>query len=159
MARAAQSASLHILQGNPNNIDKKELHKRMKNEEKLSVGSDHIDPPAWLNEQARQNFFVVKTTIIGTGLITDADVDLIAAYATTLADLQDIEDELNSNERYVESATDGMKVNGLLKEKRNIIKQLTSLQNELALTPRARASLAIAMNGEDEGEGDDEFDD
>lgn len=42
MPRKAQSAALHILNGNPNNKAKKELRKRAKNEKKLNFGSEKL---------------------------------------------------------------------------------------------------------------------
>lgn len=159
MPRVADSASLHLLMGNPNNKTKKELYSRKKNEEKLTVGSDKIDAPDWLAPTARRHFNRIKEVLADTGLLTNADVDLITAYAVTLADFQSIEGKINATARYTRTKQDGPKVNGLMREKRNIIAQLVKLQNELALTPRARASLAIAM-GDNKGDEDDhdEFD-
>lgn len=158
MARSAQPADLHILQGNPNNRTKKELYSRKKHEDQLTVGKDKINPPEWLDPTARSIFNQVKEIIITTGLITNADVDLIAMYSITVADLKNAELKILEIGRYADSPDGSLKVNSLMKEKRKIIDQMLKLQNELALTPRARASLAIAMSANEEDESDDEFD-
>lgn len=160
MPRAAESASLHVLMGNPNNKTKKEIYSRKKNEEKLKVGNDSIEPPEWLIGAAQRNFHRIRDVLKETELLTNADVDLLVVYSITIADLQDIELKIKTVGRYDMDGLDNLKVNGLMKEKRNIINQLLKLQNELALTPRARASLAIVLGGAsaDDAEEDDEFD-
>lgn len=48
MARPVMNSKLQMMLGNPNNKTKKELYRRQKNEQKLAVSAENMEPPAFL---------------------------------------------------------------------------------------------------------------
>ena len=55
MPRTAQSAYLHVLQGNPNNKTKKELSRRIHNEERMQVSAKDMKPPFGISAGAEKS--------------------------------------------------------------------------------------------------------
>lgn len=150
MPQHAKSAALHILEGNPNNLTKKELYRRKKNEDSLQISAAHISPPAWLSVSAKKEFNLLKALFSETTLLTDADVNLMAVYCDTLIDYQAA---VRSTQKH---RTIKGRINPMLREKQKLAPLLEKLGNELGLSPSARASLAI-NKPEPEEDDDDEF--
>lgn len=50
MPRPAKSATLQLIQGNPNKKNTEELAARAEHEKKLKMRSDNIKPPTWLDK-------------------------------------------------------------------------------------------------------------
>lgn len=149
MPRSAKSAALHLLQGNPNNLTKKEIFKRKKNEEKLEISSENVVAPTWLSPSAKKDFYRVKKILAPAGILTDGDVDLLAIYCDTLSDYKAAVRSVKK------SRTIKGKLNPFLHEKQKLAPLLNKQANELGLTPAARASLAIHMDDEVEDDDDD----
>lgn len=155
MPQTAKSSLIHIMEGNPNNITKKELHKRKKNEEKLTLPRDKLIPPSWLTATGAKEFKRIVEIMEPTKLLTNGDVNTLALYCDTLADYHSFDRKIKQKGYMMKG-----RVNPFIREKRNSAQLLDKLASELGLTPGSRASLAINMpEGEDnEGGGDDEFD-
>ncbi|MFT8392388.1 MAG: phage terminase small subunit P27 family [Liquorilactobacillus ghanensis] len=151
MPRTAQSAMIHLLQGNPNNKTKKELSKRLKNEKSLELSSDNLIAPSWLDTGAKKEFNRIISIFSKTKLLTDADTNLLAIYCDTLSDYKSCNRQIKKLGRTV-----GGKVNPFVREKRNLADLLDKYARQLGLTPAARASLAIRMNP-DGGDDDEDF--
>ena len=154
MPRTAKSAALHLYEGNPNNITKKELFKRQKNETKLKVSSANVDPPSWLNATAHKEFKRITKLMAASDVLTEADIGILALYCDTYADYLSYRRQIKAN---------GMQSAGILnafvREKRNAAQLLDKLGNELGLSPGSRASLAIHMDDDGgKNDDDDEFD-
>ena len=66
MPRTAQSAMLHLIEGNPNNKTKKELHKRIKNEQEMAVSAKNMKAPEWLSTGAKKEFKRIVELFKGT---------------------------------------------------------------------------------------------
>ena len=139
MPQAAKSAMMHLYEGNPNNLTKKEIYKRKKNEEKLKISSNNLKAPSWLEPGAKKNFKRIVELMKPTGILSDVDVDILAVYCDT----------------YYDYLSYKRRVNPLIREKRNASATLTKYANMLGLTPSARASLAIHLD--DESDDDDDF--
>lgn len=152
MPRTAQSAMIHILEGNPNNKTKKELSKRLKNEKSLELSSDNIVPPSWLDSGAKKEFKRIVLIFSKSKLLTDADINLLAIYCDTLSDYKSCNTQIKKRGRMVKG-----RVNPFVREKRSLADLLDKYARQLGLTPAARASLAINMN-DDSGGGDDDDD-
>ncbi|MCP8859448.1 phage terminase small subunit P27 family [Latilactobacillus curvatus] len=150
MPRTAKSAMLHIMEGNPNNKTKKELQKRQKNELKMKLSADNLVPPKWLNESAAKRFTEITQIMAPTGILSDSDVDTLAIYCDTLADYKSHKNKVKQLGMF----KDG-KVNPFVREKRNTAILLNRYANELGLTPSARASMAIHMSDDEDGDEDD----
>ena len=151
MPQNAKSALIHVLEGNPNNKTKKELHKRQKNEEKLALPRDNLKPPAWLTITGVKEFNRIVNLMEPTELLTNGDVNTLALYCDTLADYRSYSKKIKQKGIMMKG-----RVNPFIREKRNSAQLLDKLANELGLTPGSRNSLAINMNSEEDT--DDEFD-
>ncbi|GKT04456.1 phage terminase small subunit P27 family [Furfurilactobacillus entadae] len=155
MPRTAKSAALHLYEGNPNNLTKKELYKRQKNESKLKVSQANIDPPSWLNMTAKNEFKRITALMAETDVLTEADIGILALYCDTYADYLAYRRQIKAN-----GMQSSGKLNVFIREKRNAAQLLDKLGSELGLSPGSRASLAIRMNDDSSGKADehDEFD-
>lgn len=155
MPQTAKSSLIHLMEGNPNNITKKELHKRKKNEDKLTLPRDKLIPPSWLTATGAKEFNRIVEMMEPTQLLTNGDVNTLALYCDTLADYHSFDRKIKQKGYMMKG-----RVNPFIREKRNSAQLLDKLANELGLTPGSRASLAINMPDDSSGEGDDddEFD-
>ncbi|EFK79361.1 phage terminase, small subunit, P27 family [Ligilactobacillus salivarius ACS-116-V-Col5a] len=150
MPQVAKSAMMHLYEGNPNNLTKKEIYKRKKNEEKLKVSSNNLNPPSWLEPGAKKNFKRIVELMEPTGILSDVDIDILAVYCDTYYDYLSYKRKIRKTGNLIEG-----KVNPLIREKRNAASALTKYANMLGLTPSARASLAIHLD--EESDDDDDF--
>lgn len=161
MARRAQSATLQVLEGNPNNKTKKELKKRIKNEKKLDFGTDKLTPPNWLSKSAKVIFKEIVDLYSKTTFLNNADLVTLTQYCDWYGEYLACNTRLKKNGR-----SKNGKPNGDMRLKLQISAELDRLARELGLTPAARASLAIHINDElseaqqkQWDKEDDEFDD
>jgi len=152
MPQRAKSAALHLLEGNPNNKTKKELHKRQKNEQKLTISAENITAPSWLSSGGKTEFERIKSLFDPAHLLTDADVNLLAIYCDTLMDYKGCIAEVKKRGRSIQG-----KPNPFWREKQKLAPLLQKLGSELGLSPSARASLAINMEDDSPGDDDDDF--
>lgn len=150
MSQAAKSALMHLYEGNPNNLTKKEIYRRKNNEEKLKVSSNNLNPPSWLEPGAKKNFKRIVELMEPTGILSDVDIDILAVYCDTYYDYLSYKRKIRKTGNLIEG-----KVNPLIREKRNASAALTKYANMLGLTPSARASLAIHLD--EESDDDDDF--
>ena len=150
MPRTAQSAMLHLIEGNPNNKTKKELHKRLKNEREMAVSAKNMDAPAWLSTGAKKEFKRVVDLFKGTTVLNEADIAELALYADTISEYKAANSRLKKNGRSIDG-----KPNPDLRLKMQLGEKMDKYARSLALPPTARASLAI--NKEDTKAGDDDF--
>ncbi|WPC19431.1 phage terminase small subunit P27 family [Pediococcus inopinatus] len=153
MPRTAKSEMLHVIDGNPNNKTKKELHKRAKNEQNMVVDHDKVTPPAWLDTGAKKTFNEIGTYLIDAQIVNNLDVTALAIYCDTYYDYKACKRQIKKHGYMM---ADG-KVNPFVKERRNDALLLDKYGRQLGLTPQARVSLAIHIDTDDKG-GDDDFD-
>lgn len=144
-----------IMNGNPNNKPKKELNKRLKNEQKLNFGNKNLKPALTLNATAKKAFSAIKKVYADTTFLNDADSFILTRYCDLLSEYKACNSRLKDHGR----SHDG-KVSGDLRFKLNLSSELGKLEKELGLTPAARASLAIHMDDESDkdAENTDDFD-
>ncbi|GAX06954.1 phage-related terminase-small subunit [Secundilactobacillus pentosiphilus] len=150
MPQVAKSAMIHLLEGNPNNLTKKELHKRSENEKKLQIASNHIDPPAWLSTGAKNEFKRIVTLFEPTKLLTEADVNLLAVYCNSLMDYKAYKAQIKKRGYLVKG-----RLNPFIHEKQKTADLLNKYANQIGLTPSARASLAINMDSKEDDDDED----
>jgi P27 family predicted phage terminase small subunit len=150
MPQVAKSAMMHLYEGNPNNLTKKEIYKRKKNEEKMKISSSNLKAPSWLEPGAKKNFKRIVELMKPTGILSDVDVDILAVYCDTYYDYLSYKRKIRKTGNMIDG-----RVNPLIREKRNASAALTKYANMLGLTPSARASLAIHLD--EESNDDDDF--
>lgn len=80
MPRPAKSATLQLIQGNPNKKNTDELAARAEHEKKIKMRSDNIKAPPWLNKIAKKEFKRVAALLSEVEIITEADISMLAAY-------------------------------------------------------------------------------
>ncbi|RHW46090.1 phage terminase small subunit P27 family [Bombilactobacillus bombi] len=151
MPQKPKDIALSLIQGNPNNITKKELKKRKNNKQKLQLSADHLTPPNWLNSGAKKEFNRIIDLLSKTKLLTDADATTLAIYCDTLYDYKSYKNQIKKHGMMVNG-----RVNPFIREKRNAAQLLDKLGNELGLSPSARTSLMVNLPDMEEDE-DDEF--
>lgn len=152
MPRQAQSAIIHILEGNPNRKTKKELKKREKGEKRLAVSAENIDPPAWLTPGAKKEFNRIVKLFAKTQLFNEADIGELAIYADMLMEYKSCNARLKKHGR----EHDG-KPSPDIRLKMQLAQQIDRLARNLGLTPTARASMAIHTPEEEVDKSDDDF--
>lgn len=151
MPRTAQSAYMQMLEGNPNNKTKKELSKRVKNEQKLAVSAENMIAPTWLSTGAKKEFKRIVDLFKNAEILNEADIGELAIYCDALDDYKALGRLIKKNGRSANGD-----VSPFLKEKRQLLDKLDKLARSLGLTPAARASLAISLKSEDSGGDEDE---
>ena len=152
MPRTAQSAMLHVLEGNPNNKTKKELKKRLNNEKRFQVSAKNIIAPAWLSTGAKKEFNRVVKLLDGTSLLIEADIAELAMYSDLLMEYKSCNTRLKKHGR-----EKGGKPSADIRLKMQLSQQVDRLAKNLGLTPAARASMAIHADDNSGGDNDDDF--
>lgn len=150
MPNPAKSIKLQLLDGNKNHRTKKEIEKRVKNEEKLKIGHDNVKPPPWLDATAKKEFKRIADLLIAVELMTDADVVHLALYCDTYSQYLSYRRQAKQKGLWI-----GDKPNPFINKMADMAKQLRAFSADLGLSPSARARLAI--NLEDPKDDDDDF--
>ena len=146
MPRNAQSAYMQVLNGNPNKRTKKQLKKRIKQEEKLQVSAKDMDIPISADAGVKKEYNRILN------LFNEADVTTLARYADLWGEYVAANRRLKKNGKY----HDG-KLDPDLGFKLKLSAELDKLAKELGLTPAARASLAISKKDDEPEKSDDDF--
>lgn len=84
MGRRARPVELLVLKGRKH-LTKAEIQGRRQAEAALRPASAKLKPPEWLDKAARKEWRRVVKLLEGTGLLTDADVNTLAAYCDAAA--------------------------------------------------------------------------
>ncbi|URM20345.1 phage terminase small subunit P27 family [Bacillus subtilis] len=152
MPRPAKSATLQLIQGNPNKKNTEELAARAEHEKKMKMRSDNIKPPTWLDKVGKKEFKRVAALLTEVEIITEADISMLAAYCNAYSQYVSISKIIEEDGIMVH--TEGKDEDGkpiklvgeehpLLKRQKNYFDQMKSAANDFGLTPSARAKLAI----------------
>ncbi|WOO43753.1 phage terminase small subunit P27 family [Bacillus subtilis] len=158
MPRPAKSATLQLIQGNPNKKNTEELVARAEHEKKMKMRSDNIKPPTWLDKVGKKEFKRVAALLTEVEIITEADISMLAAYCNAYSQYVSISKIIEEDGIMVH--TEGKDEDGkpiklvgeehpLLKRQKNYFDQMKSAANDFGLTPSARAKLAITRTQEE----------
>lgn len=157
MPRPAKSATLQLIQGNPNKKNTDELAIRAEQEQKMKMRSNNIKPPSWLDKVAKKEFKRIAELLKEVDIITEADISMLAAYCNAYSQYISITKVIEEDGLMVHK--DGFDEDGnpieligeehpLLKRQKNFFDQMKSAANDFGLTPSARAKLAITKTQE-----------
>ncbi|MCM3190421.1 phage terminase small subunit P27 family [Bacillus subtilis] len=158
MPRPAKSATLQLIQGNPNKKNTEELAARADHEKKMKMRSDNIKPPSWLDKVGKKEFKRVAALLTEVEIITEADISMLAAYCNAYSQYVSIskiieEDGIMVHTEGKDKDGNPIKLVGeehpLLKRQKNYFDQMKSAANDFGLTPSARAKLAITRTQEE----------
>lgn len=158
MPRPAKSATLQLIQGNPNKKNTEELAARAEHEKKMKMRSDNIKPPTWLDKVGKKEFKRIAALLTEVEIITEADISMLAAYCNAYSQYVSIskiieEDGIMVHTEGKDKDGNPIKLVGeehpLLKRQKNYFDQMKSAANDFGLTPSARAKLAITRTQEE----------
>ncbi|WP_416723039.1 phage terminase small subunit P27 family [Bacillus stercoris] len=158
MPRPAKSATLQLIQGNPNKKNTEELAARAEHEKKMKMRSDNIKPPTRLDKVGKKEFKRVAVLLTEVEIITEADISILAAYCNAYSQYVSIskiieEDGIMVHTEGKDKDGNPIKLVGeehpLLKRQKNYFDQMKSAANDFGLTPSARAKLAITRTQEE----------
>ena len=163
MARKATPINVLDLKGKKH-LTTAEIEARKEAEAAIASGTDKVKPPSWLSKAAKKEFRRQAKNLLEAKLITNSDVDLLAAYSDAYADYikfaKIIEEEgemIDKTSRSLkfgkdaqgkrtvvgETATVGKIPHPLLTKKRQAFDQMKAIALEFGFTPSARAKIAI----------------
>lgn len=76
MPQTAKNVLQLVANGNYNHKPKDELKRRAKNEQKLKVSAEHMDPPSYLDPGAKKQFRAIIKLFVHTGYKMLENTDL-----------------------------------------------------------------------------------
>ena len=152
MPQTAKNVLQLVANGNYNHKPKDELKRRAKNEQKLKVSAEHMDPPSYLDPGAKKQFRAIVKLFKGTDLLNEADINEIARYCDLTKEYKSCNTRLKNHGR----SKDG-KPDPNIRLKLQISAELDKIAKNLGLNPAARASLAINMTDDQNSDDDDDF--
>ncbi len=150
MPTPAKSIKLQLLNGNKNHRTKDEIEKRIRNEEKLKIGHENVNPPSWLDATGKKEFRRLAKLLISIELMTDADITHLALYCDTYSQYLSYKRQVKKHGMWIED-----KPNPFIKKMAEMAKQLRGFAADLGLSPSARARLAINLEEHTEDDEDD----
>ena len=152
MTQNAKPAKLQAIQGNPNRRTKKELHERIKKEEKMTPDNDKVVAPDWLTDEATEHFNFLADQLLSVDLISNLDVDLLAIYCRTWEEYIECDKIVREEGLMVEYTNKAAETNKvphpLLTKKKHLFDKMKSIAVEMGLTINSRAKLAIPRKEE-----------
>lgn len=151
MPMPAKSARLQLVGGNTAHKTKKELNRRIENEEKMKIRSDNIHAPTWLSKFAQKEFDRLAALLVEVKIMTEADIDHLALYCDAYDKYIAYDKQIKRHTYWV-----GGKVNPFVTKKIQVAQQMRAFAADLGLSPAARAKLAIG--GADKKQDDDDED-
>src|SRR5690625_4321489 len=83
MSKKRKSINLHLMEGNPNRLTKKEINKRLKHEESMRARVDNIAPPDRLNKKQKERFSEIANQLVELEIFDSLNVDALAMYIET----------------------------------------------------------------------------
>lgn len=153
MGRNAKPIELLLIQGKKH-LTKNEIEQRQQAEKKFKPRSNNIKPPSWLDDLARKEFKRIVKELQEIELITNVDVNALAAYCDAYSDYVSctrIIQEEGLMVEYTNKAAETNKVpHPLLTKKKQLHEQMKSLATEFGLTPSSRAKIALPKQEEKE---------
>jgi P27 family predicted phage terminase small subunit len=149
MPMPAKSAKLTLLEGNKSRYVKKELEKRIENEEKLKMSAENVVAPSWLDSTAKKEFERLASLLLEVELINEADINTLALYCDALSEYLSCKREIKAKGKWIND-----KPNPFYLRKKDAAAQMRSLSADLGLSPSARARLSINLDNEDDDEDD-----
>lgn len=149
--RPKKPIALHLAEGNPSHLGKKEIEERQEGE--LTVPFTDVAPPECLTTQTqRDDFNAIAEKLVALGIFTELDVDALARYILSrelyLTYTKKLRSLLNSKEADIRD------INALQQLQDKAHRQCVTGANELCLNIASRARLVIPKQTDDD---DDEL--
>src|SRR5690606_3601563 len=139
MGRRARPIELHVLKGN--HRTKAEIAARRQAEEAIRPPADDLKPPKWLSAAAKREWRRIVKVMEGLGLLTNADVDTLAAYCDAVARCAEAAKILNAEGMVVEGSR-GPQQHPMVLVYEKYERIRARCASQLGLDPSSRAALA-----------------
>jgi P27 family predicted phage terminase small subunit len=98
--------------------------------------------PSWLSPDAKRVFKRTATQLRLMGILFEADIDLITAYANAVVNYQKATEVVDQDGILVEGRRDGLVSNPAVRIQRDAATLIRMLASELGLTPSSRSRLS-----------------
>ncbi|WP_163546773.1 phage terminase small subunit P27 family [Granulicatella sp. zg-ZJ] len=161
MSKVAMPLELRLLNGSKPKRSNEEINMRLQAEKSLKTARNKLKPPDWLGDIAKKEFKYVVNETKEIELLGNLDVHALALYCNVyeqyiLCTKRIVEDgiivEANKASETVTAA------HPLFIRQHQLMQQLRMMQNDLGLSPSARAKLALhAVNQKPISESEREF--
>ncbi|RBW69468.1 phage terminase small subunit P27 family [Bacillus taeanensis] len=154
--RKAKPVNLHLLEGNKSHLTKEEIEKRQKAEESLTLKSDNIKPPTWLDSEGKKTFRKLIKEFEEIDLLVNVDVYMIAMFCDAYSDYIECTKIIQDEGKLIEHTNKAGETNRiphpLLTKKSHAFNQMKAMASEFGLTPSARTKLIQNMQVEGDNE-------
>jgi P27 family predicted phage terminase small subunit len=145
--RKPKPTVLKLLDGNPG--------KRRINDREPSAPKGIPEPPEWLDDEARAEWFRITKILDGMGLLSLADHAMVEAYCSTYSRWVQAEAQVRKYGTIVKSPDKGFPMpSPYLTVANQALEALRKLAVEFGLTPSSRSRIRLPGSGDDM----DEFD-
>lgn len=161
MGRQAVPMNLKLINGDKPKRSNEEIERRLEKEKALRIARDRLKPPSWLGKVAKKEFKYIVEQTASVDLLTNLDIHTLAVYCNVY------EQYIECNARIIK---DGVIVKAnkasetveaahpLFVKQNQLVSQLRVMQNDLGLSPSARAKLALhTAHISDDNEHDRKF--
>lgn len=147
MGRRAKPVELYVLK-NERKIKKSELVSRQQAEQALRPASAELKPPRWLDKAAKKEWRRVVKLIGGLGILTDADVDTLAAYCDAVVRYAEAAQQVREQGMVITDDKGKPMQNPALLAMEKYWRIMSKAAASLGLDPSSRAALAKAKAAE-----------
>ena len=144
--RKPKPTVLKLLDGNPG--------KRRINDREPTAPAGIPEPPDWLDDGARAEWFRIVKDLDGMGLLSPADHAMLEAYCTTYSRFVQAEVQVRKYGPIVKSPNGFAQTSPYLTVANQALEALRKLSVEFGLTPSSRSRIRLPASGE----AIDEFD-
>lgn len=149
MAKNAVPLDLKLISGNKPKRSNDEINRRKKAEKALKVAKNKLKPPVWLGEIGQNEFKYIVSETKTIELLTNLDLHALAVYCNVYEQYVKCSIEIAESGIMMEankSSETVVAAHPLFVKQHQLVQQMRMLQNDLGLSPSARAKIAIAMS-------------
>ena len=147
MGKRAKPIGLHLVNKNPGHKTKAEIEHRLEAEASLQTGADKVLPPEWLCAEAKREFERLAELLISVKLVTNSDVDMLAAYCNAYIEYIECDRLIREEGFMIEHTNAKGETNEvphpLFTKKKASFAIMAKVANEFGFTPASRAKIAI----------------
>lgn len=142
MARRAIPINI-LQQKGKSHITKAEIAKRAAVESQYEFKADKIKPPKFLDEVAKNEFKRLAKDLLKANLITNVDVNALAAYCQAFSRWKDAEEKLQKHGNLIKSKSGEPVINPYVYIVDKSFAQMKAMALEFGFSPGARAKIAV----------------
>ncbi|HHY45871.1 MAG TPA: phage terminase small subunit P27 family [Firmicutes bacterium] len=146
MGRRARPVELQLIKGN--HLTRREVATRRDAEASMRPPSSRLTPPKWLDKAAKKEWRRIVKLMEGLGILTDVDVDTLAAYCDAVVRYAEASQQVREQGFVVMNDKGTPIQNPALLAVEKYWRIMSKAAAALGLDPTSRASLAKAKAAE-----------